>query len=53
MVLHILVAHQNVVGWRLVYMRTPPTHYYKNLVGEWPTWKLTLVEKKFSLILNP
>ena len=30
MVLHILVGHQNVVGWWLVliYMQTPPTHYY-------------------------
>ena len=30
MALHILVSHQNVVGWQLVliYMRTPPTHYY-------------------------
>ena len=27
--LHILVGHQNVVGWWLVliYTRTPPTHY--------------------------
>ena len=29
MAIHILVGHQNVVGWRLVliYLRTPPTHY--------------------------
>jgi hypothetical protein len=28
--LHVLVGHQNGVGWQfvLIYMRTPPTHYY-------------------------
>ena len=30
MALHILAAHQNVVGWQLVlnYMQTLPTHYF-------------------------
>ena len=34
--LHILVGHQNVVGWQLVfiYMRTPPTHYYIESSGQ-------------------
>ena len=35
MALHILVDHHNVVSWRLVliYMRTPPTHYYLESSG--------------------
>ena len=41
---HILVGHQNVVGWALVliYMSTPPTDYYLEYSGQAPTWKLTL-----------
>ena len=37
--LHILVHHENVVGWQLVfiYMKTPPTLYYLEYSGEWPT----------------
>ena len=33
--LHILVGHPDGVGWRLVliYMRTPPTHYYLKSSG--------------------
>jgi hypothetical protein len=33
--LHILVAHHNVVGWRLVliYLQTPPNHYYLESSG--------------------
>jgi hypothetical protein len=36
MALHILVGHQNVVGWQLVliYMRTPPTHYHLDSNGQ-------------------
>jgi hypothetical protein len=40
--LHILVGHQNVVGWHLMFicMRTPPIRY--NITGDQPPRKLTL-----------
>ena len=36
MALHILVGHHNVVGWWLVliYMRTPPLHFYLESSGQ-------------------
>jgi hypothetical protein len=41
---HILVAHQNMVGWWLVliYTTTPSTHYCLEYSAQAPTWKLAL-----------
>ena len=52
--LHILTDRQNVVGWHLVLnkcMQTPPNPtIFWNLLGERPTWKLTL---RRHVIPNP
>ena len=53
MALHILVSHQNVVGWQLVliYMRTPPTHYYLEYSGQ-AHYMETMIRENWQLVTN-
>lgn len=60
MALHLLVGHghQNVVGWSLAFVYLQDMIHLQptigdNLVGEWPTWKLTLIATIIGLSCSP